>query len=518
MNNLFWNKHLMKNITSYSIFLGLPAFSFILLFILGCDREISTTPPEMEISNKKLFVISNPAGYDIYLNGRISGLKTPDSLSFLEFDEFQVGLIHPTYLDTTVNVSFGIEENKSISIDFTSQASFYSKIICTSTPTNAEIVLDDSATGTYTPGELHNIFPGNHSLRLRKEGYRSSKINLSLTSNSRSELHLNLEDTTEWLVYNTSNSLLPSNSITSIAIDKLDFSNPWIGTDDMGIVDLSSSTWENYSRNNSILPSNRIISMGYVQGGKIIIGLYDGLVTKQNNSWNSFTAGMLGVPSLSVSNIYVQDSEVYYGTVTNPGRVFIATDSGVLVSEGIRFVPDEFINSLLPSQTVTAITAYERNNKRLFIVGTLDDGIHIYNNLDINPRNQTYNMLNAGFISNRITAVAYTPGVYNSYVGVKISASMGDPIGMLYFLDETSNWHEINLDYAVINKILVNFDEIWLSTNNGIYKIEQRTRVTEHYTMENSPLTSNNVYDVGIDIAGNLWLATSRGVVRFKPE
>jgi hypothetical protein len=50
---------------------------FLGIFVSGCDKEISVTPPEQPPQNGKLFVNSDPPDAYIYLNGKNTGDLTP---------------------------------------------------------------------------------------------------------------------------------------------------------------------------------------------------------------------------------------------------------------------------------------------------------------------------------------------------------------------------------------------------------------------------------------------------------
>lgn len=66
-------------------------------------------------------------------------------------------------------------------------------------------------------------------------------------------------DDPAWHIFNTSNSGLPVNNVTSIAID-ID-STIWIGTRDGGLVSFYNTTWTVFDTSNSPLPSNIINSV-----------------------------------------------------------------------------------------------------------------------------------------------------------------------------------------------------------------------------------------------------------------
>lgn len=65
-------------------------------------------------------------------------------------------------------------------------------------------------------------------------------------------------DGANWTVYNTSNSLLPSDSVTSSAFDAS--GTGWVGTK-MGLVKMDPGGWVVYNQGNSGLPSNIITAV-----------------------------------------------------------------------------------------------------------------------------------------------------------------------------------------------------------------------------------------------------------------
>ena len=65
--------------------------------------------------------------------------------------------------------------------------------------------------------------------------------------------------TREWIVYNTDNSGLPSNDLTSaLAIDKQ--GNKWIGTRRAGLAKFDGENWTVYDTINSGIPDNQIVA------------------------------------------------------------------------------------------------------------------------------------------------------------------------------------------------------------------------------------------------------------------
>jgi ligand-binding sensor domain-containing protein/AraC-like DNA-binding protein len=52
---------------------------------------------------------------------------------------------------------------------------------------------------------------------------------------------------------------------------------------------------------------------------------------------------------------------------------------------------------------------------------------------------------------------------------------------------------------------------LWIATLNGIYKYNPETRLTEHFTNENSGLLGNEVYAITIDSRDRIWAGTMNG-------
>ena len=486
----------------------ISCLAFMLYISNGCDRELSSTPPDPAPSSGKIILNTQPEGYKIYKNGRLTGSVTPDSLIFLEPGDYNIELKHESFLDTSFTANLEQEERKPISIDFLSMDKFYSSIECTSNPEGAEVVLDDSGTGLYTPTNVAGVFPGKHKIKFNKLGYRSKEYQLSLISNLKSTLNANLEDTTIWLVYNEANSQLVSNSLNAIGIYE---HRVWIGFSDEGVMDISGNEWINYNSENTIIPMNFISSIGVTEEGAVMVGTiggaayFDGLNWSDNSELSSIATKYI---------IYMQPEYRYVGGYV-PGRFCICTQGrGVLEFTGNNLAEFEF-NSSLPSMNTTCIDYYSHYSSNMYAVGTDDAGLYVQNGFT-GGGEFVYDMSNAGFISNNITATAIVGGVYNIYAGVKISSGIGPALGMLYFRNSSRIWEEINLEYALINDIIVDFASVWVATSNGLYRLRNSTQVLEHFTAENSPIESNNIYDIELDRYGNIWMATGKGLVRYK--
>jgi ligand-binding sensor domain-containing protein len=77
-------------------------------------------------------------------------------------------------------------------------------------------------------------------------------------------------DGVNWTVYNTSNSGLPSNNVTSIAIDAQ--GKQWIGTEYGGLAKFDGVNWTVYNTSNSGLPDNDVRAIAIDGQGNKWIG------------------------------------------------------------------------------------------------------------------------------------------------------------------------------------------------------------------------------------------------------
>ncbi len=82
-------------------------------------------------------------------------------------------------------------------------------------------------------------------------------------------------DNQNWIVFDTSNSLLPENHITEITFGK--DSSLWIGTSRSGLVRYKNQLWKIFDKCNSPLISNEILSLKTAPDGRIFVGTIDGL-------------------------------------------------------------------------------------------------------------------------------------------------------------------------------------------------------------------------------------------------
>lgn len=190
----------------------------------------------------------------------------------------------------------------------------------------------------------------------------------------------------QWIVYNTGNSGLPTNSIRCIHIDKDNVK--WIGTGS-GVVKYDDNIWQVYDTNNSPLPYNSILCItSNPLNDDIWIGSsQNGLAKFDGNNWVVYDTSNSPLPSGSIFDIELDTS----------GNTWIATPFGVAVLKANNnWEIIDTSNSGLTQNIVWTIKHDILTNKKWF--GTSSKGISVYNDTNW----ISYTSSNSGLTSDNI--------------------------------------------------------------------------------------------------------------------
>ena len=250
----------------------------------------------------------------------------------------------------------------------------------------------------------------------------------------------------EWMVFDTSNSTIPSNYVTSIAEDLE--GNIWVGTYG-GLISISENVWRIYNTNNSNLPSNGIETIAVDSNNVKWIGLSNnGLVKYYNDIWEQYDAQNLILSSSCVTQIIVDKYN----------RKWVAAGS-VLVIDDTSLISYTVENSGLPSGNIPSI--------------------------DVND------LLNVWICMQSIIPI-YAGGLVK-YDGTDWT---------IYNYD-TPGFSTGNIYYVECDK-----DTIWVGTDWGLSKYDGLQWVT--YLEENSGLPDNHVNSILADPDGTKWIGVGR--------
>ncbi|MHC4539710.1 MAG: two-component regulator propeller domain-containing protein [Planctomycetota bacterium] len=293
--------------------------------------------------------------------------------------------------------------------------------------------------------------------------------------------------TTEWTVYNVSNSPLPGDSICPLVFDTQ--GNLWIGTGVIvgggrGLVKFDGENWTVYNTSNSGLPCNNILALALDTQENLWIGTSDpfgaggGLAKFDGENWTVYTTANSGLPCKNVMSLtFDAQGNLWIGT----GDPF-STSCGLARFDGENWTVYTTSNSGLPYHIVDALAFDTQGN---LWIGTVEPvcGSEGGGLAKFDGENWTvYNKANSGLTSNDVWDLIF------------------DAQGNL--------WIGTGDDYTPQGGGLAKFDgESW----------------TVYHT-SNSPLTWHMVTSLALDVRQNLWMGmcsahtTTGGVARFDGE
>ena len=145
-------------------------------------------------------------------------------------------------------------------------------------------------------------------------------------------------DGTNWTVYDTSNSHLPSNRVSGLAINAN--GNVWIGTDN-GLAKFDGTNWTVYDTSNSPLPSSSISYLNIDADGNIWGISWDwqsqSVVKFDGTDWNIFNLDNSGLPNRRINSFRTdKDGNLWFATWGGVGLLFHPSQPNISVSPPSR--------------------------------------------------------------------------------------------------------------------------------------------------------------------------------------
>ncbi|NQV19232.1 MAG: T9SS type A sorting domain-containing protein [Armatimonadetes bacterium] len=151
------------------------------------------------------------------------------------------------------------------------------------------------------------------------------------------------------VVYNMSNSSLPSDDVFAFAFD--DNNGTWIGTLE-GLAYLYNGNWTVYSTNNSSILFDDIYSLRLDNFGTLWCGGLGGLVNFNGEDWNEISVGTADIPTNWIEGIDTYGSE----------DVWVSTKKGICHFNGSDWSTYTSNNSNLLSDSATDIAIDSEGN------------------------------------------------------------------------------------------------------------------------------------------------------------
>ncbi len=456
------------------------------IIVTGCDKEVTRSPVEPPPPEGFIYVNSTPAGFTIFQNGRNTGRKTPDSLTFLEPGIYEITLNKNYFKDTSVTITVSEEEKSIIDIDYFSNPTMLGNLALFSQPPGATIIFEDSVLNRVTPDTLLHILPAAYKVRFSMFNHRDVEFDAVVQSSETNLYFEELRDTSEWIDYQLFNSSIQSNSLTVITIDNNHMI--WIGSLQQGLIKYDELDFENYNISNSPIPSNQVRCLTVAPNGDLWIGTNSGLAVFNGTSWIVYNQLNSGLASDLVNAVQFD----------NMGVVWIGTSAGLVRFDGTNW------------------NVFNDPDGRIWVMDLVIDA-----NQDIWVGTREY-----GIVSLVNNAFVYYPDSVFNYATERISSIDIDQDGNIWFChmpdsarrSGISSWDGNTFTNFFLGSANNNVNNIfiddqnnkWISTHEGFIKFDQQN-VSTTFTIFNSLISSNLTNASVKDIHGSLWITTQGG-------
>ena len=315
----------------------------------------------------------------------------------------------------------------------------------------------------------------------------------------------------EWVVYDTSNSDLPSNYVNSIAIDSS--GTKWIGTND-GVASFDGTNWTVYNTSNSDLPYNSVESIAIDTNGNIWFGNWgsgSGLTSFDGTYWTVYDTSNSDLPSNHVSSIAIETD----------GTKWIGTNDGLASFDGTNWIVYDTSNSDLPDNRIGPIVIDSSGIKWMGISIYVFAGSWGHGLVSFDGTNWTvYDTSNSDLPSDVVCSIAID-GSGNKWIGT--GGWYEHPRGLALF--DGTNWtvHDTSnseLPWNVITSISIEDNEnIWIGASIhtllrdmvGYGLISFDGIIWTVFDESNSGLPSDAITSIVIADTGNKWIGTWAG-------
>jgi len=321
----------------------------------------------------------------------------------------------------------------------------------------------------------------------------------------------------------------PIYSIVSGSGDSL-----WIGSD-WGISFYDGATWSRYETSETGLPTNTITAV-LIDGDEIWGGIRDGVVHYDGERWTSYAPGNSGLVAGDIEAI-VKDSS---------GTIWVATNAGLASFDGTEW-------HAIPRGDIYGDVGFGPRDLAVAPDGTLwiaGVGLAKYDGTSFtvyNPENSPLPTINTTAVevddrggvwvgSSALAAglTRFHQGEWTIYLAGKsklpydrIGALASDGNGGVWVGSagiarcDGSDWSSIyNSSNAPMKSVEVHAmttdrsGALWFSTNDGLYRFDGKG--WGHFTTRNSGLPALAILALASDTVGNIWISVANGgLVRY---
>ncbi len=299
-------------------------------------------------------------------------------------------------------------------------------------------------------------------------------------------------------VFTTGNSVLPSNSISALVIDKSD--KLWIGTGS-GIAQYDKTKWTTWTSQADSIPGLGVSAMAVDSSGSLWAGFCQPPVL---SSVNSGIASFYDDRWHIVKRDYVSVKTIAFD---NEGKQWIVTNDGVFRNNQQQL--ERVFQTLYSSDKTIALgttvntIAFDKNNNPW--IGTSLGLKRFENNTWIDDTTMNKFLPQSGILSDGVKV--------NAICFVNNAAWIGTSYGLFKFSDETCV--RIDTAGAVLPDLNVqciyaeNSDTVWIGTKKGLVHLAGESHVT--YSSENTSLYDNDITACVKASNGDIWVGTRLG-------
>jgi len=303
----------------------------------------------------------------------------------------------------------------------------------------------------------------------------------------------------QWIIYNTSNSNLPSNSIDEIVIDNQN--RKWVSIWGYGLVEIDGNNWMIIDTTNSGIPSNMLKTINVDYVGNFWAGgwldYFNYRLTKFDGiNWTIWDSSNSPIPESYVMSVVFDNMNDLWLLCMDPSYVYDDNYIVELTQDSSWILHSSFLDDIGSRQMLF-------DNNVLWIAGS--HGLHKFEG----------------------DSLIYFPG----YGGQYPTDIKKDLTGNIWTATGQAGWGQLNkfdgstfTSYLNVNAISIevdSFNNIWAGTQNlglGYSELIKFDGINwTYFNPLNSELPQTySISDLTFDKFGNLWIATqSAGLVVF---
>jgi len=305
--------------------------------------------------------------------------------------------------------------------------------------------------------------------------------------------------------------------------------NKWISTTGNGVYVVTASQTKVFQSGNSDLPRNEIYSLEYDDSnGQLLIGHDKGLVSSIDSQ---FLNQVYQLPNTGRTLKTISEKNGDYWLATDNGLVELskgaiprnrmptsmktllkAKDGSLWYTSYccVYRVPKEYIDNFDPRDLGDKIEIVFNGKTYALHQDFSDDiwfgsinGIYIYKQGEVRPF-----LENGKHLPYNVSSISQTPDSV-IWVGTRGDGVIGIKNGRVVYRHKTPN----NLASNTIKKILGTDQHLWIGTDNGLNKLDLKTRKWE-WINNTDGLPSNEVNDLVV-VDDQIWVGTTKGLVQF---